>query len=80
MNVVIIILNIIVVVLWSLFLFADFVWQDVMITAVNGRQATYGEAFGPLSYFRPKILYLAFSLTCLNALLVFLKVKNEATT
>jgi hypothetical protein len=61
------ILSISIIVFWGLFLWLDKLWNEVIAEAVVKKMATYGELFGPLSFFRPAILYLALALTlCLT--------------
>ena len=55
------ILSVSIIVFWGLFLWFDKLWYEVIVAA-NG-QGTYGELYGPLSFFRPAILYLALALT-----------------
>ena len=57
--------------LWTVFIWIDRIWNDVLREAVLRKEATYGEMFGPISYFRPKILFMAFALTVIIPILVF---------
>ena len=64
------------VVLWAEFIWVDLLWNDVIESAVVQRQGLYGELFGPISFFRPILLYTAFGLTVLLAVLTFFQ-KNK---
>lgn len=48
---------------WVAFLFLDVQWNACLSRAVEAGNKTYGEAYGPLSFFRPLVLYVAFSLS-----------------
>lgn len=59
------------IVFWILFLWVDKLWNEVIKKAVVEQLGTYGELFGPLSFFRPIILYLALTLTiCLMVIYI----------
>ena len=57
------ILAIINIIFWAIFIFVDKAWNNVLAEAVSSGQKTYGELYGPLSFFRPAILYGALLLT-----------------
>ena len=69
------ILPISVIIVWGLFLWIDKLWNEVIGNAVSAKLGTYGELFGPLSFFRPVVLYLAFFLT-LWLVAVYIKKKK----
>ena len=72
------ILSIIAVGFWCLFLWIDKLWNEIMEKAVAEKLGTYGELFGPLSFFRPIVLYTAFTLTvCLAILILWKNQKNK---
>ena len=57
----------------------DEIWNDVLREAVIRKEATYGEMFGPISYFRPKVLYSALAVSIIILVILFTirnKVKN----
>ena len=57
---------------WTAFLFLDHKLQQVTAQAVQDQSGTYGELFGPLSFFRPAVLVLSLLLTATAlCLLVF---------
>ena len=70
------ILLISIIALWSLFLWVDKLWNEVIAKAVIEKLGTYGELFGPLSFFRPIILYLILILTIFLALINMKRNKN----
>ncbi len=67
------------VLLWSVFLWMDKVWNDFQSEAVARKEGIYhGDWFGPLSYMRPKILFLSYVATLALAVMIFYSKKNEA--
>ncbi|MFZ9024476.1 MAG: hypothetical protein ACO3BO_06985, partial [Anaerohalosphaeraceae bacterium] len=52
-----------IIIAWIVFLWLDKLWNEVMAQAVSEKTGTYGELYGPLSFFRPAVLYLALILT-----------------
>lgn len=48
---------------WAGFLWLDIRFQQVMSQAVRSRSGTYGELYGPLSFFRPTALFISLVLT-----------------
>ena len=65
------------VLLWSVFLWMDKVWNDFQSDAVARKEGIYnGDWFGPLSYFRPKILFLSYAATLVLAAIIFYSKKN----
>jgi len=72
------ILSILAIVSWVVFLWIEKLWNEVMEKAVAEKLGTYGELFGPLSFFRPIVLYSAFALTvCLAIMNIKKKLKNK---
>jgi hypothetical protein len=65
---------------WAMFLYLDALWNICLSQAVADGSQTYGEIYGPLSFFRPIALSLALglSLTC-AASLVFSSRQQFAT-
>ena len=67
------------VLLWSVFLWLDKVWNDFQTEAVTRKLGIYeGDWFGPLSYFRPKIMLLSYVATLALAALILKSDKKEA--
>ena len=50
---------------WLIFILLDKAWNNVITEAVSAGQKTYGELFGPLSFFRPLALWASLLLTIL---------------
>lgn len=72
------ILSAINLVLWLIFVWMDNAWNEVLHEAVLRQEATYGEMFGPISFFRPIVLYSALILTIIISVLIFMiKLKSE---
>ncbi len=63
-------------ILWITFIWLDNIWNDVLKEAVTRKDGVYGELFGPVSYFRPKILFLAILFTIIVVIMIF-RLKNE---
>lgn len=51
------------VVAWVAFLTLDSQWNACLARAVEEGKKTYGEIYGPLTFFRPVVLYIAFGLS-----------------
>ncbi len=69
------------VLLWSVFLWMDRIWNDFQSEAVARRDGIYyGDWFGPLSYFRPKILFLSYATTLVLAVMIFYSKKKGTKT
>lgn len=47
------------IVLWVLLAIVDLTWLAVVHDAVTGRTGSYGEMYGPLSFFRPILFWSA---------------------
>jgi len=62
-------LSIVIIIFWGLFFWVDKFWNEVIAKAVTEKLGTYGESYGPLSYFRPIIFYSALALTLLFLIL-----------
>ena len=62
-------LSIIIIIFWGLFIWIDRIWSEVIAGAVADKLGTYGELYGPLSYFRPAALYSALTATMLFLIL-----------
>ena len=65
------------ILLWVLFFLIDVAWNDVVREAVSAGQKRYGEMYGPLSYFRPRVLYLALATTLSLSGSVFINRKKN---
>jgi hypothetical protein len=48
---------------WAAFLYLDAMWNSCLSRAVEDGKMRYGEMYGPLTFFRPVALYVAFSLS-----------------
>ena len=46
--------------------FVDYGWQQVLLNPVSGENVTYGEMYGPLSYFKPVFLYATLIFVIVN--------------
>ncbi|MSN26561.1 MAG: hypothetical protein GJV46_11920 [Geobacter sp.] len=67
------------VLLWSVFLWLDKVWNDFQTEAVARKLGIYeGDWFGPLSYIRPKIMFLSYVATLALAVVILKSGKKEA--
>jgi hypothetical protein len=55
---------------WLGFVVLDHHFQKLVEQAVRDRAGTYGELFGPLSFFRPAFLVLALALTAVALVLL----------
>ena len=64
------ILGIAIVVGWISFLFLDSLWNRTLREAVSAASGTYGELYGPLSFFRPAAMYFAFVVSIVSALML----------
>ena len=64
---------------WAGFLFLDSLWCACLSRAVKEGSRTYGEIYGPLSFFRPLSMYsaLALSLLCVGWLVIGSKEKKQ---
>ena len=56
------------IILWLLFLGAEYYWSSVISEAVSNKAGTYGELYGPLSFFRPVFMYGAFICTVIASI------------
>jgi len=66
------------VLLWSVFLWVDKVWNDFQSEAVARKEGVYnGDWFGPLSFLRPKILFLSYAATLALAVMIFYSKRKE---
>jgi hypothetical protein len=66
------------VLLWSIFLWMDKLWNNFLEDAISRKEGiVYGELYGPLSYFRPKILFLSYVATLVLAVMIFYKKKDS---
>ena len=74
MKKVILLLQIVTIVSWAIFLYIDCLWQEILRDAVTN--GFYGEIYGPLSFFRPILLYSAIALTVLNSILFVIVMKK----
>jgi len=52
---------------WVMFLYLDALWNACLSQAVAGGDRTYGEIYGPLSFFRPIALFLTLGLSLICA-------------
>jgi hypothetical protein len=59
------------IILWILFLVTENLWLSVMTEAVSSKTGTYGEAYGPLSFFRPIFMYGAFICSVVASISIF---------
>ena len=66
------ILSLINLFLWFAFVWVDRIWGDVLFDAVSRKQGTLGEIYGPISFFRPVILYSALALTIILSFSLFI--------
>jgi hypothetical protein len=48
---------------WAAFLYLDSLWNACLSRAVQEGSKTYGEIYGPLSFFRPITMYSALALS-----------------
>ena len=71
------ILSVVNLFLWLVFIWMDKIWNDVLHEAVIRKEATYGEMFGPISYFRPKVLYLAIAVSFIIPIILF-TIRNKS--
>ena len=55
---------------WFGFLALDALWRSVVWEAVSRREGTFGELYGPVSFFRPVALYAALAGTLLCVVLL----------
>jgi len=64
---------------WAMFILIDKAWHNVISEAVSAGQKTYGEMFGPLSFFRPLALYgsLLITMTLSCAVIINYKTKKQ---
>lgn len=58
--------------LWLAFLWIDRIWYDVLYNGVVEKQGTLGELAGPVSFFRPVILYSALTLAVILLFSLFI--------
>jgi hypothetical protein len=56
---------------WLTFLYLDYLWQQCLTDAVVRQAGTYGEIYGPVSFFRPTVLYSSAGLSLACAFLLF---------
>ncbi len=67
------------VLLWSMFLWMDKIWNDFQAEAVARKEGIYhGDWFGPLSFIRPKIMLLSYVATLALAVIILKSGKKEA--
>ena len=67
------------VLLWSVFLWMDKVWNNFQSEAIARKEGIYyGDWFGPLSYLRPKILFLSYAVTLVLVAMIIYSKKKEA--
>jgi hypothetical protein len=62
---------------WITFIVIDYHWNRAISEAVELRQGTYGEIFGPLSFFRPIALYSSFCLSLFTSILEIISMKKK---
>jgi hypothetical protein len=70
------VIGVVMILSWCLFLFLDHHFQKVVSQAVLDRNGSYGELYGPLSFFRPAALILSLVLTLATAIML-VSVKPE---
>lgn len=61
---------------WIAFLLIDFSYLGVIHQAVLDKNGTYGELYGPISYFRPIFLCISLLLTLICLCILFFKSNN----
>ena len=66
MKTVLIFSNTVTVIVVLLSVFVDYEWQKVVLNPISGENITYGEMYGPLSYFKPILLYGAVVVVVVN--------------
>jgi len=74
------ILSIINILSWGIFILIDKAWNNVIMEAVSNGEKTYGELFGPLSFFRPLALYGSLIITIILSITVIINWKNQNTS
>jgi hypothetical protein len=62
---------------WIAFIIIDYYWNHIISDAVQLRQGSFGELYGPLSFFRPIILYTSILLSFITSVLVL---RNKVNT
>lgn len=62
---------------WMTFLYLDTQWNAVLSRAVAEGNKTYGELYGPLSFFRPVSLYSALILSLVSVGLLMCSRKKK---
>jgi len=65
------------ILIWSAFLYLDSQWNACLRQSVEQGSKTYGELYGPLSFFRPLSMYLALALSLLCAGLLIVGAKDK---
>ncbi len=65
---------------WGFFLLVDYHLQKVVAQAVADRSGTYGELYGPLSFFRFLLLIISLALTIAAICFLLLRRSNVATS
>ena len=60
-----------------MFLWIDKLWNEVLYQAVGEKLGTYGELYGPISFFRPVALYLALILTLSLVIMNLIRVNPQ---
>jgi hypothetical protein len=66
------------VLLWSVFIWMDRLWNNFLQDAISRKEGiVYGDLFGPLSYFRPKILFLSYAVSLVLAVMIFYNKKES---
>jgi hypothetical protein len=63
--------SILTIVAWGAFLFLDHLWQQCLTEAASRQAGTYGEIYGPVSFFRQTFLYSAAVSSVACAFLLF---------
>jgi hypothetical protein len=62
---------------WIAFFFVDRLWQQTLAEAVSRQEGTYGEMYGPVSFFRPAFFYSAAFLSLACAFLLFRRANSS---
>lgn len=66
------------IVAWGAFIFLDSQWNACLSHAVEEGKKTYGEIYGPLTFFRPATMYLALGLSVLSGAWLALGAKERS--